>query len=80
VEGFSSSKVNQQINFLNIENEGTQSIKVKCKKILDLPYAEWKKIIFSKGTLHYMKQNAMSEKPFTLNAHVRERLEMWEGC
>ena len=32
---------------------------------------------FSKGTLHYMKQNAMGDKPFTLNAHVRERLESW---
>ncbi len=32
---------------------------------------------FSKGTLHYMKQNAKSDKPFTLNAHVRERLEEW---
>jgi CRISPR-associated protein Cas1 len=43
-----------------------------------LSYTEWKKMGFSKGTLHYMKQNAMSEKPFTLNAHVRERLEKWD--
>jgi CRISPR-associated protein Cas1 len=40
------------------------------KKIIDMPYTEWKKMGFSKGTLHYMKQNAMSDKPFTLNAHV----------
>jgi len=33
---------------------------------------------FSKGTLHYMRQNAKADKPFTLNAHVRERLEMWK--
>jgi len=33
---------------------------------------------FSKGTLHYMKQNAKADKPFTLNADVRERLEMWK--
>ena len=32
---------------------------------------------FSKGTLHYMKQNAKSDKPFSLNTHVRERLENW---
>ncbi len=38
-----------------------------------------KKMGFSKGTLHYMKQNARSEMPFTLNALVRERLEMWSG-
>ena len=35
---------------------------------------------FSKGTLHYMKKNDEADKPFTLNSHVRERLEMWEGC
>ncbi|OPY19623.1 MAG: hypothetical protein A4E23_01166 [Methanomethylovorans sp. PtaU1.Bin073] len=28
---------------------------------------------FSKGTLHYLEQNAKGDKPFTLNAHVRER-------
>jgi CRISPR-associated protein Cas1 len=32
---------------------------------------------FFKGTLHYMKQNAKSGKPFSLNSHVRERLGMW---
>lgn len=32
---------------------------------------------FSKGTLHYMKQNARSDKSFTLNAHVREGLVGW---
>ena len=50
------------------------------KMIIDMPYTEWKRMGFSKGTLHYMKQNAKSDKPFTLNVHVRERLEMWEGC
>ncbi len=34
-----------------------------------------KKMGFSKGTLYCMKQNTTSDKPFTLNAHVRERLE-----
>lgn len=48
------------------------------KKIIDMSYTEWKKMSFSKGTLHYMKQNAKSDKPFTLNAHVRERFEGWE--
>ena len=48
------------------------------KKIIDMPYTEWKKVGFSKGTLHYMKQNAKSNKPFTLNAHVRERMDNWE--
>jgi CRISPR-associated protein Cas1 len=48
------------------------------KKIIDMPYSDWKKMGFSKGTLHYMKINAKAEKPFTLNAHVKERLEMWK--
>ncbi|KGK97719.1 hypothetical protein LI82_08030 [Methanococcoides methylutens] len=47
------------------------------KKIIDISYTEWKKMGFSKGTLHYMKQNVRSENTFTLNAHVRERLDGW---
>jgi CRISPR-associated protein Cas1 len=47
------------------------------QKILSISYSDWKKMGFSKGTLHYMKKNAGADKPFTLNAHVRERLEMW---
>jgi len=45
------------------------------EKIKNLSYSEWEKMGFSKGTLHYMKQNAKGNKPFTLNQHVRERLE-----
>jgi CRISPR-associated protein Cas1 len=48
------------------------------KKIISISYAQWKKQSFSKGTLHYMKKNAESDKPFTLNNHVRERLNQWE--
>lgn len=48
------------------------------QKILSISYSDWKKLGFSKGTLHYMKQNAKADKPFTLNAHVRERLDKWE--
>jgi CRISP-associated protein Cas1 len=49
------------------------------KKILSIPYTQWKKRGFSKGTLHYMKNNAESDKPFTLNKHVKERLEQWDN-
>ena len=45
------------------------------EKILNRSYAEWKKMGFSKGTLLYMKQNVKNKKPFTLNQHVKERLE-----
>ena len=44
------------------------------EKILNLSYYKWMKAGFSKGTFHYMKQNAKSEKPFNLNKHVQKRL------
>lgn len=47
------------------------------KKMLSIPYVEWKRRGFSKGALHYMKKNADSETPFSLNKHVRERLDQW---
>jgi len=49
------------------------------QKILNISYVDWKKLGFSKGTLHYMKQNAKSDKPFTLNSHVLERVKAWES-
>ncbi|WP_407355417.1 CRISPR-associated endonuclease Cas1 [Methanolobus sp. WCC5] len=68
----------RKIDFVNpcytIERQDTDEIR---KKILNISYSEWKDMGFSKGTLHYMKKNAKGDKPFTLNAHVRERLEMW---
>lgn len=42
--------------------------------MLDIPYSEWKKMGFSKWTLHYMKKNASGEKPFRLNKRVYERI------
>jgi CRISPR-associated protein Cas1 len=57
-----------------IERQDNMEIR---KLILDISYVEWKKMGFSKGTLHYMKQNAKSGKPFTLNKHVQERLNQW---
>ncbi len=46
------------------------------KKILEMPYRTWERRGFSKGTLHYMKRNAIGEKPFTMTVHVRNRLEV----
>jgi len=37
------------------------------QKIVNISYVNWKKMGFSKGTLHYMKKNAKGNKPFTLN-------------
>jgi hypothetical protein len=48
-----------------------------AKKIFVISYADWQKMGFSKGTLHYMKKNTERKKPFTLNKHVRERLDQW---
>ena len=45
------------------------------KTIIAILYTEWKKMEFSKGRLHYIKQNGMSGKPFTFNAHVRGTFE-----
>ena len=45
--------------------------------MLSITNTEWENMGFSKGILHYMKKNAEADKLFTLNAHVKERLEMW---
>jgi len=69
----------KEINFskpgIKINRQVAQDIR---KKILSIDYADWKKLGYSKGTLHYMKQNAKADKPFTMNKHVRERLQAWE--
>ena len=52
-----------------IERQDSETIR---QKIQSITYNEWKKKGFSKGTLHYMKQNAKSDKPFTLNKHTRK--------
>jgi CRISPR-associated protein Cas1 len=57
-----------------IERQDSEDIR---QKILSISYTDWENMGFSKGTLHYMKKNAEADKPFTLNAHVRERLEIW---
>ena len=48
------------------------------QKILTISYADWQKMGFSKGTLHYMKKNAKGNKLFTLNKQIRERLDQWD--
>ncbi|WP_052279157.1 hypothetical protein [Methanosarcina acetivorans] len=60
------------------EIERVDSYEIR-QKILNISYVDWKKLGFSKGTLHYMKQIAKSDKPFTLEAHVLERVNKWEA-
>ena len=57
-----------------VERQDSEDVR---QKILSIFCTDWKKMGVSKGTLHYMKQNAKDDKPLTLNAHVRKRLEMW---
>ena len=61
---------------LTVKRQDTDDVR---RKILNVSYADWCKKGFSKGTLHYMKKNAEGNKPFTLNKHVRERLDQWGG-
>jgi CRISP-associated protein Cas1 len=68
----STSEFNVKLNVNRYDSD-------KCRqKILTISYNDWQKMGFSKGTLYYMKKNAMGNKPFTLNKHVRERLNQWE--
>jgi CRISPR-associated protein Cas1 len=68
----------QTLDFSNLEyivqRHDSEDIR---QKILSISYTDWENMGFSKGTLHYMKKNAEADKPFTLNAHVKERLEGW---
>lgn len=68
-------KIDFSTPYYEIERQESEEIR---KQILSISYTDWKKLGFSKGTLHYMKQNAKSNKPFTLNKHVRDRLVNWD--
>jgi CRISPR-associated protein Cas1 len=83
-------KVRELAHYLISKKEKLDFVKPECEieridsydmrqKILNISYVDWKKLGFSKGTLHYMKQNVKSDKPFTLNAHVLERVNKWEA-
>lgn len=44
------------------------------EKILKFPYSKAKKLGINKSTLWYLKQNAMSDKPFKIYEKVKEKL------
>ncbi|WP_165077512.1 hypothetical protein [Methanogenium sp. MK-MG] len=49
----------QSVNFMKPEYQvGRANMDEICRKIPSISYADWKKLGFSKGTLHYMKKNA----------------------
>jgi CRISPR-associated protein Cas1 len=45
---------------------------------LSIPYVEWKKRGFSKGTLHHLKKQAEGDKPFYFQKQVMTRLDQWD--
>jgi len=57
--------------YFEIGRDDTEEMR---KMISDINYSEWKKLGFSKGTLHPLKQKVKEGKHFTLNKHVKERL------
>jgi len=48
------------------------------KKILSIPYVEWKKRGFSKGTLHHLKKQTDGDLQFYLQKQVMTRLDQWD--
>lgn len=55
----------------NLKREDTYELR---EKILTMPYSEWKKMGYSKGTLHYLKLNAKEDKPFKICGKNRNRV------
>lgn len=54
-----------------LERDDTEEMR---KLILAMPYAKWKKMGYSKGTLHYMKQNAKMDETFNLYRNSSDKL------
>jgi CRISPR-associated protein Cas1 len=61
---------------LGVQRADSQEIR---EKDLNISYSDWKKLRFFKGISYYMKQNSKSDKPFTLNSHILERINAWEN-
>lgn len=47
------------------------------EKVLTISYYEWMKAGHSKGSLHYLKKNARSEKPFRVYEKMKEKLDAY---
>lgn len=43
-------------------------------KISNISYAQWKKLGYSKGSLHYLKKNVKSDKPFKIYEPIMEKI------
>lgn len=49
------------------------------EKILNLSYAEWADMGYSKGTLHQLKKKARGERPFKIYSRVGKRIQTIDG-
>lgn len=59
----------------NLKRDDTDAMR---KIILNISYTRWKKMGFSKGTLYYLKKNAMSGKPFKIYKKVWKKVRRFE--
>lgn len=48
-------------------------------KVLAISYYNWMKAGYSKGSLHYLKMNAKSEKPFRVYGKMKEKLDAYSN-
>jgi CRISPR-associated protein Cas1 len=58
-----------------LELKRIDNVKLR-EKILKFPYSKAKKLGISKGTLWYLKHNAMSDKPFKVYRNSRRKLKL----
>jgi len=47
------------------------------EKVLAISYYKWMKAGYSKGSLHYLKKNARSEKPFRVYGKMKDKLDAY---
>jgi CRISPR-associated protein Cas1 len=45
------------------------------QKILNISISKWQRMGYSKGSLHYLKKNAKSEKPFYIQQRIKDKIE-----
>lgn len=66
-----SKKIDFSDAKLELNRIDNQEIREKIAKI---PYNKWRNMGFSKGSLHYLKQNAKSDKPFKIYEPMMEKI------
>jgi CRISPR-associated protein Cas1 len=81
-------KTGEFVNFLNGTNSNFEFNKPSPvlsrddtpelrEKVLGIGYYNWMKAGYSKGSLHYLKKNARSEKPFRIYGKMKDKLDAY---